>query len=57
MVEHWRPLDYALPMQGDFDDEPRGLWAAIRARSGVILGAVGLVGWIAMIWFMFGDVL
>ncbi|MDO7836136.1 hypothetical protein Q4610_13885 [Sphingobium sp. HBC34] len=39
------------------DEEPRGLWPAIRARSGVILGVIGLAGWIAMIWFMFGDVL
>lgn len=41
----------------DDDDEPTGLWPAIRARSGVILGAVGLVAWLALIWFMFGDVL
>ena len=48
---------YALPMIHDDDDEPTGLWPAIRARSGVILGAVGLVAWLALIWFMFGDVL
>ncbi|MEK7342401.1 MAG: hypothetical protein AABZ73_01100 [Pseudomonadota bacterium] len=39
------------------DDNPRGLWPAIRARSGIILGTIGLVAWLAMIWFMFGDVL
>ncbi|WP_375196682.1 hypothetical protein [Sphingobium sp.] len=38
-------------------EEAVGLIAAIRARSGVILGAVGLVAWLALIWFMFGDVL
>lgn len=44
-------------MHSDDDDEPQGLRAAIRARSGVILGVLGLIGWCAMIWFMFGDVL
>jgi hypothetical protein len=44
-------------MHDDHDDEPRDLWSAIRARSGIILGVVGLIGWCAMIWFMFGDVL
>lgn len=39
------------------DEDSRGLWSAIRARSGIILGAIGLVAWLAMIWFMFGDVL
>ncbi len=38
-------------------EETRGLIAAIRERSGVILGAIGLVAWIALLWFMFGDVL
>lgn len=48
---------YPPPMIHDDDDEATGLWPAIRARSGVILGAVGLVAWLALIWFMFGDVL
>ena len=48
---------YACAMQSYDEDEARGLWPAIRARSGVILGAVGLVAWLALIWFMFGDVL
>lgn len=39
------------------DDDPRGLWDAIRARSGVIIGVLGLIAWIGMIWAMFGDVL
>lgn len=39
------------------DDEPRGAWAAIQARSGVILGVIGLFAWLAMVWFMFADVL
>ncbi len=46
-----------MPMHSDDDDEPKVPWAAIRARSGVILGVIGLIGWCAMIWFMFGDVL
>lgn len=44
-------------MEYDAEDEQRGLWHATRARSGVILGAVGLIAWLALIWFMFGDVL
>ncbi|WP_256213267.1 hypothetical protein [Sphingobium sp. YR768] len=44
-------------MQTHDEDEPTGLWPAIRARSGVILAAIGLIAWCAMIWFMFGDVL
>ncbi len=44
-------------MQQDDDHEPRGLWAAIRARSGVVVGVLGLIGWLALLWFMFGDVL
>ncbi|AMK22855.1 MULTISPECIES: hypothetical protein [unclassified Sphingobium] len=39
------------------EEQARGPIAAIRARSGVILGAIGLVAWIALVWFMFGDVL
>jgi hypothetical protein len=44
-------------MQIDDEDEPTGLWAAIRAKSGVILGLIGLIAWCAMIWLMFKDVL
>ncbi|WP_255210209.1 hypothetical protein [Sphingobium cloacae] len=39
------------------DDEPTGLLSALRARSGVLLGIIGLAAWIALLWFMFGDVL
>ena len=39
------------------DDEPRGLAATLRARSGVIIGAIGMVAWMALLWAMFGDVL
>ncbi|WP_277986013.1 hypothetical protein [Sphingobium cupriresistens] len=39
------------------DDEARGLIAAMRARSGVIIAAVGMVAWAALLWAMFGDVL
>jgi hypothetical protein len=41
----------------DEDDEPGGLIAALRARSGVIVGMAGLAGWCVMVWVMFGDVL
>ncbi|MCP1471327.1 hypothetical protein J3E64_003034 [Sphingobium sp. OAS761] len=41
----------------DDDDAPRGLSAALRARSGVIIGLIGLIGWLALLWAMFGDVL
>ncbi len=44
-------------MRHDAEDEQGGLRSAIRARSGVILGGVGLVAWLALLWFMFGDVL
>ena len=39
------------------DEEPRGIIAALRNRSGVIVGIVGLIAWGAMVWAMFGDVL
>ncbi len=39
------------------DGEARGLFAVIRARSAVLIGVVGLAAWIALLWFMFGDVL
>jgi hypothetical protein len=29
----------------------------LRERLGVIIGLIGLVAWIAMVWLMFGDVL
>lgn len=41
----------------DDDNEPRGLIAAMRARSGVIIATVGMVAWAALLWAMFGDVL
>ncbi|WP_293980026.1 hypothetical protein [Sphingobium sp.] len=44
-------------MQHDAEDEQGGLWPAIRARFGIIIGVVGLIAWLALIWFMFGDVL
>ncbi len=31
--------------------------ATIRSRSAGLIGVVFLAAWIAMIWFMFGDVL
>ena len=44
-------------MQQDDDEQASGLWPALQARSGVIIGTVGLVAWLALRWFMFGDVL
>lgn len=41
----------------DQEDEPRGIAAALRARSGIVIGLVGMVAWIALLWAMFGDVL
>lgn len=44
----------------DMDEDERtegGLFAALRARSGIIIGGLGLIGWLALLWFMFGDVL
>ena len=41
----------------DDDDDARGFWPAIRARSGVIFGIVGLFAWFALVWFVVGDVL
>jgi hypothetical protein len=43
--------------EGDDWSDGSGLAHAIRSRSGVILGLIGLVAWIALVWFMFGDVL
>ncbi|WP_256381918.1 MULTISPECIES: hypothetical protein [Sphingobium] len=41
----------------DDGDEGGTLVDAIRARSGVLLGVVGLAAWLTLVWFMFGDVL
>ncbi|MET0249948.1 MAG: hypothetical protein ABW164_09495 [Sphingobium sp.] len=41
----------------DDDAEETGLRAVLRARSGVIVGGVGLIAWGALLWFTFGDVL
>lgn len=34
-----------------------GLLDAIRSRLGPLLGLIGLIAWLALLWFMFGDVL
>jgi len=39
------------------DTERRGLAAVWHRHSGVIIGVIGLIAWLAMLWFMFGDVL
>jgi hypothetical protein len=39
------------------DDEKTTLADTLRAKSGVIIGVVGLIAWCLMLWAMFGDVL
>ena len=39
------------------DEEELGWTDRLRARSGWAIGIVFLVGWFAMLYFMFGDVL
>ena len=39
------------------EDASTGPIAWINERRGVIIAAVGLVAWFALLWFMFGDVL
>lgn len=41
----------------DEDEETGGLVAMLRARSGAIIGVIGLLAWCALLWGMFGDVL
>lgn len=41
----------------DPHDPPRPFLDALRARSGVIIGLIGMIAWIALLWAMFGDVL
>lgn len=41
----------------DDNAEPRGLAAIWHKHGGVIIGVIGLIAWLAMLWFMFGDVL
>ena len=38
------------------DDEP-GWRARLLARSGWMIGVAALLAWLALLWFMFGDVL
>lgn len=38
----------------DEEDSPPN-W--LRERMSILVGVVGLLGWFAMLWFMFGDVL
>ncbi|EAT06900.1 hypothetical protein NYF14_12445 [Sphingobium sp. 10 DY56-G10] len=44
-------------MQQDDDEDIGGFLSAIQARSGVIIATVGLIAWVALLWFMFADVL
>lgn len=38
-------------------EDPTTLLDRLRARSGVIIGAVGMLAWFALLWAMFGDVM
>ena len=39
------------------DEERRGLGTWLKQRLHVLIAMIGLVAWVAMLWFMFGDVL
>lgn len=39
------------------NDEPQGFTGWLRSKQHIIIGVVGLFAWLAMLWFMFGDVL
>lgn len=41
----------------DDEDAPPTLWERCAARSGWLLGVIGLIAWGALLWAMFGDVL
>jgi hypothetical protein len=47
----------APDMGQDDEQEPGGLIHMMREKAGVIIGVTGLIAWLAMLWFMFGDVL
>lgn len=51
------PLRYQSPMPDEEDPAAITLIDRLRERLGVIIGLIGLVAWIAMVWLMFGDVL
>ncbi|MBB3980813.1 hypothetical protein GGR44_000444 [Sphingobium fontiphilum] len=38
-------------------DPPATFVDKLRERAGVIVAVIGLIAWMAMLWFMFGDVL
>lgn len=39
------------------NDEPQGFTGWLRSKQHIIIGVAGLFAWLAMLWFMFGDVL
>lgn len=46
-----------MDMPQDDHHQPVGLIDAIRNKAAVIIGIVGLLAWLALLWLMFGDVL
>lgn len=41
----------------DEDEQGVGAIGWFMERAGVIIGAIGLIAWFFLLWFMFGDVL
>ena len=48
---------YALEMDDPNDADPATLTRWVRERFAVLMGVVALFAWLALLWFMFGDVL
>ncbi|MBB4642629.1 hypothetical protein [Rhizorhapis suberifaciens] len=44
-------------MLDDNEQEPVGFVDAIRNKAAIIVGILGLMAWMALLWLMFGDVL
>ncbi|WP_022683263.1 hypothetical protein [Sphingobium bisphenolivorans] len=44
-------------MTGDREEDGAGRLDIIRAHAGPVIGVIGLAAWLALLWFMFGDVL
>ena len=45
-----------MPISGGMDEERQTL-AERLSRHGWLIGVVALAAWLALLWFMFGDVL
>ncbi|MES2270386.1 MAG: hypothetical protein V4533_05830 [Pseudomonadota bacterium] len=56
MPDHGNVL-YASEMDDPNDADPATLTRWARERFAVLMGVVALFAWLALLWFMFGDVL